>query len=103
MDPSEQLQRLYLAGFDLQKFDLFPNAIGVVRGDCIALFEAKPSGLQMIGAPGWKVGEFMGVLTEQRGRKVFQCKSQVIDATPERLRQVAEFRSELERELLPVV
>ncbi len=42
-DPAEQLQRLYLAGFELQTFDRYANSVGVLRDGCIALFRATPS------------------------------------------------------------
>ena len=100
-DASEQLQRIYLAGFELQTFDRFPKAVGVVRGDCIALLEATPGGLKMIGTPGWKMGEVMGVLVEEGGRKLFRAKSQAIEATPERLQSLHQFRAELEDLLAP--
>lgn len=102
MDPAEQLQKLYLAGFDIQTFDRFPKAVGVVRNECIALFEVGPQGLRMIGTPGWRMGEVLGVLTELNGRKVFQAKSEVVEATPERLTELEKFRDDIERELLPV-
>lgn len=98
-DPSEQLQRLYLAGFEFQTFDLFPNAVGVVRGDCIVMVLPLPSGLQMIGTPGWRVGESIGVLTEQNGRKIFQNKSEILEATAERLELLAAFRRDIEQAL----
>jgi hypothetical protein len=101
MDLSEQLQRIYLAGFELQTFDRFPKAIGVVKGNCIALVTATPAGLTTIGTPGWKMGEVLGVLTEVAGRKVFQAKSEAIEATPERLDELARFREELGRLLSP--
>jgi hypothetical protein len=96
MDPSQQLQRLYLAGFDIQTFDRYPRAIGVVRDNCIALLEATPEGLRMIGTPGWRMGEVMGVLTEQEGRKAFHYKSETVEATPERLEALRKFREDLE-------
>lgn len=102
MDPAEQLQKLYLAGFDIQTFDRFPKVVGVVRNECIALFEVGPQGLRMIGTPGWKMGEVLGVLTEMGGRRVFQAKAEVLEATPERLSELERFRVDLERELLPV-
>jgi hypothetical protein len=37
----------------------------------------------------------MGVLTEKDGRKIFQAKSEVVEATPERLATVQKFREEL--------
>ncbi len=101
MDSSEQLQKIYLAGFELQTFERFPKAVGVSKGNCIALLTATPSGLTTIGTPGWKMGEVLGVLTEVQGRKVFQAKSDVIEATPERLAELQRFREELEHLLSP--
>lgn len=101
MDLSEQLQRIYLAGFELQTFDRFPKAIGVVKGNCIALLTPTPAGLTTIGTPGWRMGETLGVLTEVRGRKVFQAKSEIIEATRERLEELARFREELSQLLSP--
>jgi hypothetical protein len=101
MDPAEQLQRLYLAGFEFQTFDLFPNAVGVTRGDCIVMVLPLPAGLQMIGTPGWRVGQSIGVLTEQNGRKIFQNKSEAVEATPERLEALASFRRDVEQAIAP--
>jgi len=96
-DSAEQLQRIYLAGFELQTFDRFPKAVGVVRGECIALLEATPAGLTMIGTPGWRMGEVMGVLVEEGGRQVFRAKSDVVEATPERLEALCQFRADLDK------
>ena len=97
MDSAEQLQRLYLAGFELQTFERYPKCVGVIRGQCIALFVPGVDGLQILGTPGWRMGEVMGVLTEKEGRQVFQSKAEVIEATPERLEALRKFRGELER------
>ncbi len=97
MDSAEQLQRIYLAGFELQTFDRFPKSVGVVRGECIALLEATPAGLVMIGTPGWRMGEVIGVLVEEAGRQVFRAKSETVEATGERLEALRQFRVELER------
>jgi len=94
-DPAEQLQRIYLAGFELQKFDRFPNCVGVVRDSCIALLVPSVDGLQMLGTPGWRMGEAIGVLTEKQGRQVFQAKQEVVDATPARLETLRSFRNDL--------
>ena len=94
-DPAEQLQQIYLAGFELKTFDLFPKCVGVVRDDCIALLVPAPDGLQILGTPGWQIGEVMGVLTEVGGRQVFQAKQEMIEATPERLEKLKKFREEL--------
>jgi hypothetical protein len=52
-------------------------------------------GLQILGTPGWRMGEVMGVLTEREGRKVFQAKTEIVEATPERLALLQRFRQEL--------
>lgn len=101
MDSAEQLQRIYLAGFELQTFDRFPRAIGIIKDGWIALLEATPEGLRMIGTPGRRMGEVMGVLVEKEGRTLFQSKDEVEEATPERLEALRKFRAEIEEMLLP--
>jgi hypothetical protein len=98
-DSAEQLQRIYLAGFELQTFERFPKCIGVVRENCVALLVAGADGLQILGAPGWRMGESLGVLTEREGRKVFQAKSEIVEATAERLAALRKFREELTQTL----
>jgi len=101
MDPSEQLARLHQQGFEFQTFERYPRAVGVIREQCIALLEATPQGLRMLGLPGWRMGEVMGVLVENQGRKVFQAKAETLEATPERVQSLQLFREELERALNP--
>ena len=96
-DPAKQLQRLYLSGFELQIFERYPNAVGLLRDGCIALLQSTPGGLKVIGAPGWRMGEVLGVLVEKDGRKVFQAKSEMVEATPERLASLQKFRDDLEQ------
>lgn len=95
MDPAEQLQRIYLAGFELETFDRFPKCIGVVRDGCIALLVPGADGLQILGTPGWRMGEAIGVLVEKQGRQVFQNKGEFLEATPERLEILRLFREDL--------
>lgn len=95
MDPADQLQRFYVAGFELETFDRFPKCVGVVRDGCIALLVPSPEGLQVLGTPGWRMGEAIGVLIEQNGRQVFQYKQEIIEATPERLRLLHKFKEDL--------
>ncbi len=92
---AEQLQRLYLAGFELQTFERYPKCVGVVRENCIALLVPGVDGLQILGTPGWRMGEVMGVLTEKEGRKVFQAKNEVVEATPERQTILQKFHDDL--------
>ena len=50
----------------------------------------------MLGTPGWRMGEAIGVLVERDGRKVFQAKQEIVEATADRLETLRRFRSELE-------
>ena len=100
MDSAEQLQHIYLAGFELQTFDRYPKCIGVIRDNCVALLVPGVDGLQVLGTPGWRMGEVMGVLTEREGSQVFQAKSEIVEATPERLEALQRFREDLMKLLL---
>jgi hypothetical protein len=95
MDPAEQLQRLYVAGFDLQTFDRFPKAIGVIRDQCMAFLVPGPEGMQILGNVGWRMGESLGPLVERGGQKVFVHKEQILEATPERVAALERFKHEL--------
>jgi hypothetical protein len=101
-DAAEQLQRLYVAGFELQMFERYPKCVGVVRGECVAVLVPGVDGVQILGTPGWRMGEVMGVLIEVNGRKVFQAKGEVVEATPERLETLRKFREELSQLLQEV-
>ncbi len=99
LEPAEVLQRLYACGFELQTYERFPRAVGVSRGDCIVLLQAEADGLRMLGAPGWKLGDSIGVLTMHDGKQVFQAKSELLPATPERLEALAAFRRDVEQSI----
>ena len=94
-DLAHQLQQIYLAGFELQTFDRFPKCVGVVRDGCIAMLVPGVDRFQILGTPGWRMGEAIGVLVEQNGRQVFQNKQEIVEATPERLELLNRFKDEL--------
>ena len=94
-DPAQQLQKLYMAGFELQTFDRFPKAIGVLRGECIVFLVPGPEGLQILGNAGWRMGETLGPLVEREGRKVFFHKGEIVEATEERIALLEQFKNDL--------
>ena len=102
-DSAEQLQALYVAGFELQTFERFPKCIGVIRDNCVVLLVPGVDGLQVLGTPGWRMGEVMGVLTEVEGRKVFQAKGEIVEATAERIEALERFRKDIGAILHPPV
>ena len=100
-DPAQQLEAIYLAGFEIETFERYPNSLGLRKGNCIALVQAGPDGLKIIGQAGWRMGEVLGVLVERAGKQVFQSKSELVKATPERLRELEGFQRELKDLLSP--
>jgi hypothetical protein len=94
-DAARQLAELHLAGFEIQTFERYPRAVGVLRDGAIALVEPTAEGLKLLGVPGWRMGEVMGVLVEQEGRKVFQAKQEVVEASPEKLAAVQRLGTDL--------
>lgn len=96
-DSAEQLQRLYVAGFDLETFERFPRAIGVLRAGYIAFLVPGPDGLQILGNVGRRMGESLGPLVERNGRKVFLHKQEEIEATEEMVTELERFREDLKR------
>ena len=95
------LESLVAAGFELQSLERYPQAITVVRGECIALLrsDAASGQLSILGAPGWRLGESIGVLTTRQGKQVFQHKHLLLDATPARLAELQQFKSDLQKAL----
>jgi hypothetical protein len=101
MNPADQIRRLHDSGFTLENFERYPRHLAAIRDNCIALLEATPTGLKMTGVPGWHMGELMGVLVEKGGRKVFQAKTEIVEATAERLEALERFRAAIEEILMP--
>jgi hypothetical protein len=50
----------------------------------------------MLGIPGWRMGDAIGVLVEMGGRQVFQARQEIVEATPERLEALGRFRRDLQ-------
>ena len=96
-DSAEQLQRLYMAGFELETFERFPKAIGVLRQGYVAFLVPGPDGLQILGNVGRRMGESLGPLVERSGRKLFIHKQEEIEATEEMIADLELFRSDLKR------
>jgi len=101
MDLAHQLQRIYLAGFEIETFDRFPKCVGVVRDHCIAMLVPGVDGFQVLGTPGWRMGESIGVLVEKDGRQVFQNKQDFVEANAERMEALQRFRADLAELLKP--
>ena len=96
-DSAEQLQRLYMAGFELETFERFPKAIGVLRAGYVAFLVPGPDGLQILGNVGRRMGESLGPLVKRGGRKLVIHKQEEIEATDQMIAELERFRSDLKR------
>lgn len=96
-DSAVQLQKLYMSGFELETFERFPKAIGVVRDGYVAFLVPGPDGLQILGNVGRRMGESVGPLVERGGRKVFLHKQEELEATAELIEGLTRFREDLKR------
>ncbi len=85
----------------METIERYPRHLAAIRDNCIVLLEATPSGLRMTGVPGWRMGELMGVVVERGGRQVFQAKTEIVQATPDKLEALQRFRAALEEILMP--
>lgn len=86
-----------MAGFELETFERFPKAIGVLRAGYIAFLVPGPEGLQILGNVGRRMGESLGPLVERSGRKLFIHKEEEIEATEEMIAELEQFRDDLKR------
>jgi hypothetical protein len=91
------LENIAARGFAIVAFPLYASAVGVRKENCAALLTPiSHAGFRLLGTPCFLVNGNMSVRIRQNGTDWFVWKKQRIEATPERLAQLAEFRAELE-------
>jgi hypothetical protein len=92
------LQRLVARGFRLVAFPLYASAIGVRSNDCAALLvPAEGGSLRFLGQPCFLIDGNLTVQVQRAGKQQFVWKRKSIEATPERLAQLAQFSDELQK------
>jgi hypothetical protein len=93
----EILETIAARGFAIVAFPLYASAAGVRKGNCAALLTpVRNGGMKLFGEPCWIVDGNLSVRIVRTGRDWFVWKKQAVEATAERLAEVAEFRRELE-------
>jgi hypothetical protein len=91
------LETIASRGFAIVAFPLYASAVGVRKGNCAALLGPVPDGgFRFLGDACWLVEGNLSVKVRKNGVQRFVWKKQEVEATPERLDQVADFRDELE-------
>ncbi len=90
------LERLCAAGFRPIAIPPYESALCVRRGECAALLTpAANAGLRLLAAPTYIVDGNLSVKLTRGQGQVFVWKKKEIEATPERLNELATFRQEL--------
>lgn len=91
------MKRLFEAGFRPIAIPPYESALCLRRGECAAvLAPVDGGGLRILAPPSFLVGGKFGVRVKRGDREVFVFKKQELEATPERLHELAEFHRRLD-------
>ena len=92
----KMLERLFAAGFRPIAIPPYESALCVRRGECAALLApVADAGLRLLAAPTYIVDGNLSVKLRRSKGEVFVWKKKEIEATPERLQELATFRQDL--------
>jgi hypothetical protein len=96
------LERLVAKEFKLVAFPLYANAVGVRKGSCAALLDPIPNGgFRVFGEPCVLLDGNLTVRITEKGKTWFVWKKQRVEATPERVAELANFVAEIQLLLEP--
>jgi hypothetical protein len=87
------VERLFAAGFRPIAIPPYENALCMRRGECAALLTpVANAGLRLLAAPTYIVDGNLSVKLKRGNGEVFVWKKTEIEATPERLKELEDFR-----------
>lgn len=90
------LEQLAARGFQVVSFPLYASAVGVRKGNCVALLRPAEGGrLRLFGEPSYLLEGNLTVRVTRGGRRWFVWKKKQLEATPERMAELERFTSEL--------
>jgi hypothetical protein len=90
------LERAFEAGFRPIAIPPYESALCVRRGECAAVLTAIPNGgLRLLAPPTFLVDGNLSVKLKRGNKEVFVWKKKEMEATPERLTELEQFRSDL--------
>ncbi len=96
------LERLVGKEFTLVAFPLYANAVGVRKGTCAALLDPVANGgFRVFGEPCVLLDGNLTVRITEKGKTWFVWKKQRVEATPERVAELANFVDELKLQIEP--
>jgi len=90
------MERLFEAGFRPIAIPPYENALCLKRGDCVAVLAPVPNGgLKVLAPPSYLVAGNLSVKLKRGSGEVFVWKKNEVEATSDRLEELARFRLEL--------
>jgi hypothetical protein len=90
------VERLFAAGFRPIAIAPYESALCLRRGECVGVLTPVPSGgLQLLAPPSYLVAGNISVRLKRGKGEVFVWKKSEIEATAERLAELATFREDL--------
>ena len=90
------VERLFAAGFRPIAIAPYESALCMRRGECAAVLTPVPNGgLQLLAPPSYLVAGNISVRLKRGAGEVFVWKKNELEATVERLAELAAFRQEL--------
>ena len=97
------LQRILSLGFELIAFPVYPNHVGIRRGNCAALLVPVVSDtFRLFAEPAYLVEGNLSARITLDGHDYFIWKKQRLEATPARRAELASFADDLAVALLPL-
>ena len=97
------LQRILSNDFELIAFPVYPNHVGIRRGNCAALLApVVPDTFKIFAEPAYLVDGNLSARITLDGHEYFIWKKQKLEATPARRAELASFADDLAEVLLPV-
>ncbi len=89
------LQGLLKAGFEFVQLPHVVRYLPVQKNGFVALLDPSAGKLDILGQPGYRIGDGVGVLVEKKDEKAFVWKAQFVPATPALLQGFERFKEEL--------
>jgi hypothetical protein len=90
------VEQLFAAGFRPIAIPPYESALCVRRGECVAVLTPVPNGgLRLLAPPSYVVAGNISVRLKRGKGEVFARKKNEVEATTERLAELATFRHEL--------
>ncbi|MFY9728969.1 MAG: hypothetical protein WB723_19530 [Candidatus Acidiferrales bacterium] len=97
------LQRIHSGGFELIAFPVYPNHVGIRRGNCAALLApVVPDSFKVFAEPAYLIDGNLSARITLDGHDYFIWKKQRLEATAPRRAELASFRDDLTEALLPI-